>query len=160
LWFYPEGVKYIKFHESTISSKIMKAVDKRKRVLMISLARNFPAVDAIFYDPEDRDSPLTCVQITKNTTHNIAVSGLRLIQSWLKRGTSLHDLRPSKDRPWRFVCIVPSDMADGYKSQNVVNQADKPEGVADWPEKIQQHVLGLGDGTIFDSSATSSQQGN
>ena len=44
---------------------------------MIPLARDFLAVDSILYDPNDPNAVPTCIQITMNTNHPIAVSGLR-----------------------------------------------------------------------------------
>jgi hypothetical protein len=154
--------RHVNFHESTIFAEISEAVKSRERLLMIPLIPNFPAVDSIFYDPNDQ--VLTCIQITRSFDHPIAVSGLQLIQSWLKRGTPLNRLRPSVKKPWRFVFVVPFGMADTFKSQDLVDKARKTntKGVADWPKKVQQYVLGLKEESIFirgsDSSATSSQQ--
>jgi hypothetical protein len=166
-WIYGERVRHVNFHESTIFAEISEAVKSRERLLMIPLIRNFPAVDSIFYDPNDpNDQVLTCIQITRSFDHPIAVSGLQLIQSWLKRGTPLNRLRPSVKKPWRFVFVVPFGMADTFKSQDLVDKARKTntKDVADWPKKVQQYVyvLGLKEESIFirgsDSSATSSQQ--
>ena len=71
------------------------------------LTCSFPSVDSILYDPNDPKAVLTCIQITRNMEHIIAVSGLRLIQSWLKLKTPPSDFRPSEKRPWRFVFVVP-----------------------------------------------------
>jgi hypothetical protein len=38
-------------------------------------------------------------------------SGLRYIKIWLKCDTRLGDLCPSKEKPWRFIFIVPPDTA-------------------------------------------------
>ena len=94
--------------------------------------------------------------------HIIAVSGLRLIQSWLKLKTPLSDLRPSGKRPWRFVFVVPSGHADNFQSQPIVDDSRSGKmGVADWPQKVQQFVVGLEEESIFGriSNATSSQYG-
>jgi hypothetical protein len=93
----------------------------------------------------------------RNHDHDIVVSCLRHIQSWLKRNTPLNDLHPSKKEPWRFVFIVPFGMADTFKSQNLIDEAGKTNIVVDWPEKVQQYVLELEEESIFgrsDSSAT------
>jgi hypothetical protein len=146
-WVYSGRVRRFMFHESTIRSEITKAVENKEQLLMIPLARNFPAVDAILYDPKDESSLLTCIQITRNKDHDIFVPGLRCIQSWLKRKTVLEPLRPSTKTPWRFVFVVPFGMMDTFKSQDLV--ANKTNNVGDWPKKVHQYVLGLKDESIF-----------
>ena len=145
-WTYSGPIPHITFHESTIFSEITKAVGNKNRLHMIPLARNFPAVDSIIYDP---NTVLTCIQITLNKVHPISVSGLRAIQSWLRLGTPLKDLRPSKNKPWRFVFVVPSGMADTFRLQDVVDDAGKPDNVGDWPNKVKQYVLELEEDSIF-----------
>jgi hypothetical protein len=65
---YTGPVRHFNFHESTISSEITEAVRNKERLLMTPLARNFPAVDFILYDPKDRSSVLTftCYLYTNN----------------------------------------------------------------------------------------------
>ena len=84
----------------TFFKEITKAVQDRKSLHLVPSARNFPAVDSILYDP---NAVLTCIQITMNKDHAMVVSGLQLIQSWLKLGTSLEGLCPKTTRPWRFL---------------------------------------------------------
>ncbi|KAI0283967.1 hypothetical protein BGY98DRAFT_949780 [Russula aff. rugulosa BPL654] len=64
------------FHKSTIFSEITKAVRNKERLHIIPLARNFPAVDSILYDPNDPNAVLTCIQITLNKDHPIAGSDM------------------------------------------------------------------------------------
>jgi len=103
---------------------------------LVPSIRNFPAVDSIVYDPNE---VLTCIQITVSRQHRILVSGLQRIQRWLKRGTSLGHLRPSKRRPWRFIFIVPSADEASFELQPLKGDTD----LGEWDGKVHQYVLGL-----------------
>ena len=136
---------YRKTKRSDDFNKITEAVEGRKPLHVVPIAHNFPAVDSIIYDPDDPDAVLTGVQITMNKEHPIAVSGLQLIQSWLKSGTPLEDLRPSNNKWWRFLFVVPLRMASTFKLQKL--DGDTPTHV--WAGKVKQYVLGLEEDTIL-----------
>jgi|SRR5712671_885418 len=122
----------------------------QKPLHLIPLAPNFPAVDSILYDPNDKSAVLTCIQITINNDHPIVVSGLKDIQSWLDpKNSSLGELRPRKNKPWRFVFVVPSHMAPTFKLQRL-------DG--DTPGKVHRYVLGLEEKPIFSRTPDSSAQ--
>ena len=97
---------------------------------LVTLAGNFVAGDSVIYDPKEG---LTCIQITINKEHPILVLGLERIQSWLKSGTPLEDLRPSKRKPWHFIFILPSDMGS-FKSQRL--RGDTAQG--EWAGEVHQ----------------------
>jgi hypothetical protein len=122
--------------KSDFTTKIAKAVQNKTPLHLVPSAHDFPAVDSIFYDPNDSEV-LTCIQVTICREHHILVSGLRRIQSWLS-DTPLMDLRASKERPWRFIFIVPSGEAS-FELQRLEGDTTKGE----WAGKVHQYVLGL-----------------
>lgn len=144
-WTYRGPIRHITFQESTDFHEIIEGVRYRTPLHLVSLVRNFPAVGSILYDPNDPNAFLTCIQITMNNEHPIAVSGLQLIDSWLKLRTPLAGLRPEKNRPWRFLFVVPLDMVSTFKLQKL--DGDTARG--DWAGKVHQCVLGLEEQTIF-----------
>jgi hypothetical protein len=159
---YRGPVRHTDLEALSFFDEIAEAVRCGSPLHLVPLARNFPAVDSILYDPNDPDAVLTCIQITMNEAHPIAVSGLLRIQSWLDLDTPLAGLRPTTTRPWRFLFVVPSRMVSTFQSQTLKGDTDTCE----WAGKVDQYVLGLKDETIFgrrsDSRvqhATTSQEG-
>jgi hypothetical protein len=150
-WTCRGAIRHITFDESTIFNELTEAVRNRMPVRLVPSARNFVAVDSILYDPDDPNAVLTCIQITMNMKHPIAVSGLKLIQRWLKRGSSLDGLRPQKTWPWRFLFVVPSDDPSQFKSQRFIGDTRTGE----WAGKVHQYVLGMREQTIFGRSSDS-----
>jgi hypothetical protein len=149
-WTY-RGPESITFEESTAFDIITKAVQCRTPLHLVPLARNFAAVDSIVYDPNEG---LTCIKITLDSDNPIAVSGLQRIQRWLRLGTSLAALRPNRAKPWRFVFIVPSDMAPDFTWQRLKDDTRTDA----WAGKVEQYVLGLDEQTIFGRRSDSSAQ--
>jgi hypothetical protein len=154
-----DTIQHTDLEESSFFDEISAASRDRKPLHLVPLARNFPAVDSILYDPNDPDAVLTCIQITMNEGHPIAVLDLQCIQSWLDRNTALAGLRPTKSRPWRFLFVVPSYIASTFKSQRLKGDTATRE----WAGKVHQYVLELKEEGIFrrrsDSSAITSQEG-
>ena len=144
-WTYRGSIRHITFQESTVFKEIRGAVQDRKPRHLVSFVRDFPAMDSILYNPDDPDAVVTCIQVTMNMDHAIVVRGLQLLQGWFKLGSPLQDLRPTHAKPWRLLFVVPSDMADTFKSQEL--KGDTPENV--WAGKVHQYVLGLEEKTIF-----------
>ena len=116
-------------------NEMTKAVQNRGPLHLVPLVRNFPVVDSIVYNPNE---PLTCIQTTVSRNHPIVVSGLQRIQSWLKLDTPLAGLRPSEERPWRLIFIVPSDETT-FEPQQLRGDTDEGE----WAGKVHQYVLRL-----------------
>lgn len=87
-----------------------------------------------------------------NEDHPIAVKGLRDIQSFLRLGTPLEGLRPSEAWPWRFLFVVPSDMATKFRSQRLIE-----ESAGDWVGKVQQYVFGRKSEVSVQRTITSQQ---
>jgi len=122
--------------ESDFVEQITKAIQENKELHLVPSAPNFKAVDSILYAPNE---VLTCIQATvSRKDHGILVPGLRCIQRWLGRGPLAH-LRPKKDRPWRFIFVVPSDEAPTFEFQRF--ERDTAHG--EWAGKVHQYVLGL-----------------
>ena len=118
--------------------QITKAFEENEPLHLVPAVPNFKAVDSILYIPNE---VLTCIQATVSSKdHGIHVPGLRVIQSWLgvKREPLAH-LCPSKDRPWRFIFIVPPDKSSSFGFQRLEHDTDKGA----WAEKMHQYVLGL-----------------
>jgi len=122
--------------KSDFVEEITNSVRNESPLHLVPSIRNFPAVDSIVYDPNE---VLTCIQITVSRQHPIHVSGLGRIQGWLERGTRLADLRPSEDRPWRFIFIVPSVDEASFELQQLKGDSARGE----WAGKVHQYVLGL-----------------
>jgi hypothetical protein len=135
-WSYPGPIRRFNFlQDLDFIDGITKAVQDTNPLLLVPSAFDFPAVYSTLYDPNE---VLTCIQITTPRKHHILLSGLRLIQSWLERDTRLAGLLPSKERPWRFIFIVPPGQAS-FELQPL--GGDTAQG--EWPGKVQQYVLGL-----------------
>ncbi|KAF8259787.1 hypothetical protein EI94DRAFT_1690300 [Lactarius quietus] len=143
-WIYPGPTNRVEYDLSTARGLIEEAIRRQLAYHLVPSAPNFPAVDSIIYDPNDK--VLTCIQITRNVDHPIAVSGLRDIQSWLKLRTASAKLRPSKATLWRFLFVVPEAKASKFKPQTFKGDTDKGE----WAGKVDQYVLGLKDQIIFE----------
>jgi hypothetical protein len=150
-WTYRGPIGRFTFQESTVSDKITEAVQNKGPVHLVPLAPNFPSIDSIVYDPKE---VLTCIQATISRKHPIAVSGLQRIQGWLKLGSELAHLRPSDDRRWRFIFIVPSDMASTFKLQQFAGDSDRGE----WAGKVDQYVLGFDVSRVFSAIGTGLDQ--
>jgi hypothetical protein len=149
-------IRRFTFEESTVIEQITNAVQKKKPRHFVPLARTFPAVDSILYDPNDPNAVLTCIQITRNENHPIVVKALKQIQHWLRLRTPLGDLRPTESSPWRFSFVVPSGMMSTFTLQEL--DRDTARGV--WSGKVDQYVVGLDEEIIFrEISTTTSQQG-
>ncbi len=146
--------------DQTAVDGIKNAVETKTSLHLVPSIPNFPAVDSIVYDPNE---VLTCIQITiDGNDHPIALSGLERIQTWLKPSTLAANLHPNKRRRWRFIFIVPSEMAPDFTLQ-ALDGKDKAQ-VDEWAGQVDQYVLGLKEETIFrgisaEQSAITPQQG-
>ena len=137
-WSYPGPIDSRKFREPTVIRYIKDAAKARKPLHLVPQPSNFPAVDSILYHP---DRGLTFFQITINSDHPIAVSGLKRIQKWLndEPPVDLTNLRPNKTKPWCFIFVVPPDMAPDFELQKLDGDSETDA----WAEKVDQFVLGL-----------------
>ncbi len=153
-WAYSGPIRHITFDETTVINAITEAVQNKKSLHLIPVARNFAAADSILYDPNDPDAVLTCIQVTRNREHPISVSGLQHIQSWLKVGSPLKALRPSKKKPWRLLFVVPMGLIFGKQTYKGKDDAE----IAEWAGKVHQSVLELKEETIFRRGSDSSIQ--
>ena len=132
-WTYRGPPQRLNFQwDSEFIDEITKAVEGETPLHLVPLSRNFAAVDSIMYDPNEA---LTCIRVTVGKEHDILVSGLQRIQSWLKQGTKLEGLRPSEKRPWRFIFVVPSGM-ESFELQQLKGDTAKGE----WAGKVHQYV--------------------
>ncbi len=139
-WTYRGPIPRFTFQEPAVIAKIKNAVETKKPLRLVPSAPNFPAVNSIIYHPDD--DVLTCIQITMNTDHPIAVRGLRRIQSWLKPNTPPENLSAEDTRKWRFVFIVPFDMASTFTSQKFEDKKGNTDN-REWAGKVDQLVFGV-----------------
>ena len=156
-WTYPGRTPCYHFREPAVIDDINKAVQDKRPVHLVPFITNYPAVDSVLYDPKDENGFITCIQVTVTLKHPIKVSGLQRIQKWFKPGTLLNDLRPTSTKPWRFLFVVPLNMAATYELQKLEGDTDN----CAWAGKVEQYVLGLEEETIFkpyDSIVQSSSQ--
>ena len=151
-WSYRGSIRRITFQEFTVFTEISEAVQDLKPRHLVPFVRNFPAMDSIIYGPDDPDAVITCIQITTNMDRATVVNDLQLLQRWFKPGSPLQDLRPTNAKPWRFLFVVPTDVARTFKSQKLKD--DTPTNV--WAGKVHQYVLGLEERTVFKDGSDSS----
>jgi hypothetical protein len=141
IWTYRGHIPLFTFYQDqTAANEIDKAVATGTSLHLVPSISNFPAVDSIVLDPDG----LTCIQITINHDHPIDVSGLRRVQKWLDPSTPAKVFSPEETRPWRFIYIVPLNMAHKFEQQEL-----KGKGKGAWAGKVDQYVLGLEEETIF-----------
>ena len=135
-WSIPNRIRRFTFRrDSDFIDAITDAVRVKKPRHFVPFSRNFIAVDSIIYDP---NSVLTFIQVTVARKHEINVLGLERIQNWLQKSTPLGALRPSGNRPWRFIFIVPSSNQRSFKLQRLGG-----DNQGKWAQKVHQYVLGL-----------------
>ena len=132
-WLYRGPIPRFTFTKDILTVGIAHEVQTKVPVHLVPINRNQAAVDSILYDPNDLHK-LIYIQITKNTSHLITVSGLKFIQSQLKCDIPLAGLHSSKANPWRFIFVVSSlDMESTFNLQMFHN--DTPHG--EWASKVQ-----------------------
>jgi len=143
-WVYPGPTSCSSFHPLTVIQLLEDAVMLKKPLcLTMPNPSNFPAVASILYDPSQG---LTCIQITAQTTHPVAVMGFKPIQTWFERTSRRVGLRSSITRNrWRFIFLVPDDIAADFTKQPFGGGADNQE----WSKSIDQYVLGLKEDAIW-----------
>ncbi|KAH9962050.1 hypothetical protein BJV74DRAFT_871449 [Russula compacta] len=144
-WAYQGPIRRFAFEEFTVIEQITNAFQNKEPLYMVPLVCDSLAVDSILYDPNDPNAVLTCIQVTRNEKHTIAVSGLRHIQSWFEPCGPLADLRASKSKPWRFLFVVPLGRMPTFKLQEL--DGDTTGG--EWAGKVHQYVLGLDEQSVF-----------
>jgi len=136
-WECPGPIRRYTFQrEEDFILEITETIKKNKSLHLVPLASNFEAVDSILYSPND---VLTCIQTTVSGNHPISVGGLQRLQNWLGTEPPLADLRPSRDRPWRFIFVVPPGDASTYEKQQFKTDTKSDA----WDGRVHQYVLGL-----------------
>jgi hypothetical protein len=140
-WTYRGPIPRVRFGRTFIN-EINEAVENKARIHLVPEAPNFAAADSIVYDPKE---VLTFVQVTINHEHPIAVSGLKSIQKWLRVNDNTARVRPNQNQPWRFIFIVPEEMASSFTLQNM--QGDTKTKV--WAGKVEQYVYGFSAGSAI-----------
>ena len=131
-WIYRGPIDRLNLQEADVIKYINSAVENNKPLHLVPSVSNFAAVDSIVYCPTD---VLTCIQVTINSEHPIAVTDLKRIQRWLKRTADL----PKRARPWRFIFIVPTHMKTSFRWQKF----DGDTELGEWAGKVNQYVCGL-----------------
>lgn len=142
-WTYPGPAKRVTFESRSFTPSLISAVEAKQPQHLVPSDPNFAAVDSILYNPAEG---LVCIQVTIKKDHPVAVSGLRRIQAWLKRGTPLGDLRPSiSGKHWPLIFVVPEAMAPDYKLQDFEGDTNKFE----WANKVDQYVVGINENVVW-----------
>jgi hypothetical protein len=142
-WMYPGPTENSFSHSSTFSQLLEDAVTQQKSVHLVPQEPNFPAVHSILYTPGD---VLTGILVTDQTKHPVEVVGLKCIQSWLKRGSMLANLRPSiEGNHWQLIFVVPQQIAPTFQIQMFEGDTDSNE----WFKKVDQYVLGIDEDTLW-----------
>ena len=142
-WTYPGPAKRVTFESRSFTPSLTSAVEAKQPQHLVPSDPNFPAVDSILCNPAEG---IVCIQVTIKNNHPVAVSGLRRIQAWLKRGTPLGDLRPSiSGKHWRLIFVVPEVMAHDYRLQDFEGDTKKCE----WANKVDQYVVGINENVVW-----------
>ena len=139
----PEGIKYSVFGPTQeLSGKIADCVDARESVYLQPISDNFASLDSIIYQP---NNPLIGIQITNASSHSIKTKGLKALQSLLSsKNKSLSPLRPTPEKPWIILFVVPKQMEKSFTRQSITGHAN-----ATWSKKTVQYVLGLDEREVF-----------
>ncbi len=142
-WTYPGPAKRVTFESRSFTPSLASAVEAKQPRHSVPSDPNFPAVGLILYNQAEG---LVCIQVTIKNNHPVAVSGLRCIQAWLKRGTPLEGLRPSiSGKHWPVIFVVPEVMTPDYKLQDFERDTKKCE----WANKVDQYVVGINENVVW-----------
>lgn len=125
-----------------MSGTIANCVETGKAVYLQPISDNFASLDSILYQP---NNPLIGIQVTIAETHSIQTKGLKYLQSYLSRENRLlSPLRPTSEKPWTILFVVPQPMAAAFTKQEIKGEASDV-----WSKKTVQYVLGLDEHEVF-----------
>ncbi|KAF8340993.1 hypothetical protein F5887DRAFT_1224859 [Amanita rubescens] len=139
----PEDIKYFAFGPpQELSGKIADCVNAKESVYLQPISDNFASLNSIIYQP---NNPLIGIQITNASTHPIETKGLKALQSLLSpKNESLSPLRPTSEKPWIILFVVPKRMEKSFTRQSITGHDS-----AAWSKKTVQYVLGLDERQVF-----------
>ena len=144
-WVYPGPAKRHTFQPLTFAEELQSAVENKKPLHLVPKDPNFPALDSAIYDPGPEGGIIN-VQVTTRMCFPIAVIGLERMQGYMKRNTSLADLRPSiRRRHWPFIFVVPDTNSDKFTKQPFEGDTAEHE----WAKKVDQYVLGIKEESLW-----------
>ena len=132
-WYYPGGPS-VTFQSDDLGQYLLEKKLGNTSSYFRPIVENYASVDSLVYQPDE----LICLQITASASHPIKVSGLQDIQRCLKLRSPLAALRPSKNHPWRFIFVLPSDSSPTFGHQTLEGTA-----ASHWDQQIDQYVLRL-----------------
>lgn len=118
------------------------SVKDHKSSYLKPLNKNFATFDSFLYQPGLNDSqgvqPLLGIQITDAGIYDIGLRGLQTLQTACKpQIPDLNTLRPSAERKWIILFIVPAPMGASFQSQNIKPPSEH------WKSKTVQYILEL-----------------
>ena len=134
-WDYPGPTKYESFEPRSFSSQLQALIQDKTPAYLKPMLTIFSTLDSLVYQP----GILDILQMTVRVEHPSSTAGFGLIQKWLRVKSPASHLRPSKDRPWKFIFVVPEEMAASFEQVSF-------GGV--WDSKVKQYVLGLSDDDV------------
>ena len=150
-WTHPGSALRATFQSRSFISSLESAVKDRKPLHLVPADPNFPAMDSILYDPPGTSTssqigPFAPIQVTRNISHPIAISGLQRVQRWLPAKSTLANLRPSKSgMHWPFIYVVPDTLESSFELQDF--EGDTP--TSEWACKVDQYVVGICEVSIW-----------
>jgi len=97
------------------------------------IQRTFEGLDAFALLPFQKCLRFYTLQMTIRANHPTHVSGLQRAQGWLKRGSSLEAHRPTKERPWPIVFVLPQRLADAWQMPQKLLSRRKKSGEDESP---------------------------
>lgn len=139
----PKDIKHFVFGPpQELSGTIADCVDARKAVYLQPISDSFASLDSIIYQP---NCPLIGIQVTNAASHSINTKGLMNLQSYLSpKNKFLSPLRPTVEKPWIILFVVPKPMESYFTKQRITGDAN-----ATWSKKTVQYVLGLDEVEVF-----------
>ena len=136
-WDYPGDTLYRTFKSGSFPTMLQALIEGRISGYLEPVSTAFPTLDSLVYQP----GLLIFLKMTVGTEHDGSSAGFERIQRWLKLKGPLAHLHASESRPWKFVFVVPEEMALSFKQQSF--------GKA-WNSKVKQYVLGLSQKDVWE----------
>lgn len=159
--------------DADFQTALTDSINFSKPCYLFPLSKTFTTVDSVAAS----EGQLLLFQMTAST-HPVKVAGLQHVQTWMKRGTLLERFRPSSDRPWAVIFIIPRRLEGFFRSPKVTSATRREEGEPDinssipskrrrtgdvrfelnepedhlakfWDKKIQQYLLVLDEHLVF-----------
>jgi hypothetical protein len=133
-WQYPDNhAGYSKSHLSELQTQIEGGTPGH----VIHPYTTFPTFNYMVYTPDGFEF----VQMTTGVDYAGSTTGFERVQRWLDRiGENSQHLQPSTTRRWKFIFVVPEEIAPSFTKWTFGDG---------WDEKVAQYVLGLSQRQIW-----------